>query len=143
MAILIDTQAVAGSTAHRPRAGGSGGPANHNGDVDFKNPVLLCADTKINALDVHGATQPVHPNGSGSKKAVDSQQNAYWGLTANTAGDVFFNGVVGAATNGKLGWLQTDIDPSVDPSILTTAGPTASRILSRRLPRRLPLASAT
>ncbi|MGO9108326.1 MAG: hypothetical protein ACLP9L_03755, partial [Thermoguttaceae bacterium] len=127
-AMFIDTQAQAGSTVTPIDPiwgpGGAGSPMNHNGDVDFKDPVLLYADTTINAWAYTGTT-PVYPNIS-FEQTVDSQQNQYWGLTANTAGDVFFDGVVGAAaTNGtsNLGYLQTDIDPNVDPSINTTAGP--------------------
>ena len=98
-AMVIDTQAVAGSTV--AAAGGAGSPGNDNGDVDFKDAVLLYADTTITAA-LGGGTNP----NVTFEKTLDSQAAQNWGLAVNDPGVTWFAGNVGAGR--ALGYLTTD-----------------------------------
>ncbi|MGO9115628.1 MAG: hypothetical protein ACLP9L_41000, partial [Thermoguttaceae bacterium] len=101
--MVLDTQAQSTGSAIAT-GGGAGGPGNHNGDVDFKDPVLLYADTTINALAYTG-TPAVNPNVT-FEKTVDSPPNQDWGLTVNDPGVTWFAGNVGA--NSPLGYLTAE-----------------------------------
>ena len=97
--ISVETQGLAGSN---PAA--AAGPTNHNGNQDFKDPLVLEADTAITAAAGGG----VNPNVT-FEQTVDSLAGSYYGLVVNDPGTTWFEGNVGAtAGNTALGYLTTD-----------------------------------
>ena len=82
------------------------GPANHNGNQDFKDPVWLDADATIDSRQ--SADTTVNPNVT-FEQTVDAKANSYYGLIVNDPGRTWFEGNVGhTAANTALGYLSTD-----------------------------------